>query len=90
MGCLRLEVSEGVMRALSDTQTPQGILAVVPMLERPPKEGLLLILDRLRDPGNLGTILRSAWAAGVGQVVTSKGTVDIYNPKVVRGGMGKL
>lgn len=81
-------VSEEVMRAISDTQTPQGVLAVVPILEEPPREGLLLIVDRLRDPGNLGTILRSAWAAGVGQVVTTKGTVDIYSPKVVRGAMG--
>jgi len=81
-------VSEEVMRAISDTQTPQGLLAVVPISEKPPKEGLLLIVDRLRDPGNLGTILRSAWAAGVGQVVTTKGTVDIYSPKVVRGAMG--
>jgi TrmH family RNA methyltransferase len=81
-------VSEEVMRAISDTQTPQGLLAVVPISEKPPGEGLLLIVDRLRDPGNLGTILRSAWAAGVGRVVTTKGTVDIYSPKVVRGAMG--
>ncbi len=81
-------VSEEVMRAISDTQTPQGLLAVVPISEKPPEEGLLLIVDRLRDPGNLGTILRSAWAAGAGQVVTTKGTVDIYSPKVVRGAMG--
>jgi TrmH family RNA methyltransferase len=81
-------VSEEVMRAISDTQTPQGLLAVVPISDKPPKEGLLLIVDQLRDPGNLGTILRSAWAAGVGQVVTIKGTVDIYSPKVVRGAMG--
>lgn len=83
-----MEVSEEVMRAISATQTPQGVLAVVPILEKPPGEGLSLIVDRLRDPGNLGTILRSAWAVGVGQVVTTKGTVDIYSPKVVRGAMG--
>jgi TrmH family RNA methyltransferase len=83
-----MAVSEEVMRAISDTQTPQGVLAVVPISEKPPGEGLLLIVDRLRDPGNLGTILRSAWAAGVGQAVTTKGTVDIYSPKVVRGAMG--
>ncbi len=83
-----MAVSEEVMRAISDTQTPQGLLAVVPIWEKPSKKGLLLIVDRLRDPGNLGTILRSAWAAGVGQVVTTKGTVDIYSPKVVRGAMG--
>ncbi len=81
-------VSEEVMRAISDTKTPQGLLAILPIWEEPPKEGLLLIVDRLRDPGNLGTIFRSAWAAGVGQVVTTKGTVDIYSPKVVRGAMG--
>ncbi len=83
-----MAASQEVMRAISDTQTPQGVLAVVPISEKPPGEGLLLIIDRLRDPGNLGTILRSAWAAGVGQVVTTKGTVDIYSPKVVRGAMG--
>jgi len=88
LGKRGMEVSEEVMRAISDTQTPQGLLAVVPISEKPPGEGLLLIVDRLRDPGNLGTVLRSAWAAGVGQVVTSKGTVDIYSPKVVRGAMG--
>jgi len=83
-----MAVSEEVMRTISDTQTPQGLLAVVPISEKPPKEGLLLIVDRLRDPGNLGTILRSAWAAGVGRVVTTMGTVDTYSPKVVRGAMG--
>lgn len=88
LGCPGMTVSEEVMRAISDTQTPQGLLAVVPISEKPPGEGLLLIVDRLRDPGNLGTILRSAWAAGVGRVVTTKGTVDIYSPKVVRGAMG--
>lgn len=88
MGKRGVAVSEEVMRAISDTQTPPGLLAVVPVSEKPPGEGLLLIVDRLRDPGNLGTILRSAWATGVGQVVTTKGTVDIYSPKVVRGAMG--
>ncbi|MFQ6001807.1 MAG: TrmH family RNA methyltransferase, partial [Anaerolineae bacterium] len=88
LGKRGMAVSEEVMRAISDTQTPQGVLAVVSILPKPPEEGLLLIVDRLRDPGNLGTILRSAWAAGVGQVVATKGTVDIYSPKVVRGAMG--
>jgi len=88
LGKRGMAVSEEVMRAISDTQTPQSLLAVVPISEKPSSEGLLLIADRLRDPGNLGTVLRSAWAAGVGQVVTTKGTVDIYGPKVVRGAMG--
>lgn len=81
-------VSEAVLAACADTQTPQGILAVVPLIQLRPRPGLALILDRLRDPGNLGTILRSAEAAGAGQVLLAPGTVDHYNPKVVRGAMG--
>jgi TrmH family RNA methyltransferase len=84
-----MTVSEGVMRFMADTKTPQGILAVAafPELE-PAKSGLSLVLDAVRDPGNLGTILRAAEAAGVGQVITVRGTVDPFSPKVVRGGMG--
>ena len=81
-------VSEAVMAASADTRTPQGVLAVVPFLDLAPKPGLLLILDGIRDPGNLGTILRSAESAGVGEVLLAPGTVDLYNPKVVRGAMG--
>ncbi len=82
-------VSEDVMRSMADTKTPQGILAVasVPELDAGSSH-LSLLLDGVRDPGNLGTILRSAEAAGVGQVITMQGTVDIYGPKVVRGAMG--
>jgi len=83
-------VSEGVMKALADTVSPQGILAVVPFVELapPPGPSLVLIVDGLRDPGNLGSILRSANAAGVEQVILAPKTVDPYNPKVVRGAMG--
>lgn len=82
-------VSEDVMRAMADTRTPQGILAVASFPELDAgKPHLSLLLDGLRDPGNLGTILRSAEAAGVGQVIAMRGTVDIYGPKVVRGAMG--
>jgi TrmH family RNA methyltransferase len=83
-------VSEPVMAACSDTETPQGILAVLPIptLPRPEHPTLTLILDRVRDPGNLGTILRTALAAGVEQVLLTPGTVDASNPKVVRAGMG--
>lgn len=80
--------SDAVLAACADTQTPQGVLAVVPFVQLEPRPGLILLLDRLRDPGNLGTILRSAEAAGSGQVVLTPGTVDLYNPKVVRGAMG--
>jgi TrmH family RNA methyltransferase len=81
-------VSETVFGACADTQSPQGILAVVPFVNVKPRPGLILILDSIRDPGNLGTILRSAEAAGVGQVLLAPGTVDFYSPKVVRGAMG--
>jgi TrmH family RNA methyltransferase len=83
-------VSEPVMAACSDTETPQGIVAVLPIpdLPRPGHPRLTLILDRVRDPGNLGTILRTALAAGVEQVLLTPGTVDASNPKVVRAAMG--
>jgi TrmH family RNA methyltransferase len=83
-------VSEQVMAACSDTDSPQGILAVLPIPNppRPESATFTLILDRVRDPGNLGTILRTALAAGVEQVLLSPGTVDASNPKVVRAAMG--
>ena len=82
------QVSDPVMSACSDTETPQGVLAVVPFLSIAPRPGLILILDQIRDPGNMGAILRSAEASGVGQAILAPGTVDLYNPKVVRGAMG--
>jgi len=83
-------VSEPVMAACSDTETPQGILAVLPIpnLSRPEHPTLTLILDCVRNPGNLGTILRTALAVGVEQVLLTPGTVDASNPKVVRAAMG--
>jgi TrmH family RNA methyltransferase len=82
------EVTDTVLAACADTETPQGVLAVVPFVHLESRLGLVLILDQVRDPGNLGTVLRSAEAAGVGQVILAPGTVDLYNPKVVRGAMG--
>ena len=76
------------LAACANTQTPQGVLAVAPFVQLPSRPGLCLIVDGLRDPGNLGTILRSAEAAGVGEVLLAPGSVDAYNPKVVRGAMG--
>ena len=83
-------VSEPVMAAMADTVTPSGILAVFPMLWHPTPHPLTwaLLVDGLRDPGNMGTILRSALAAGVESVITTMGTVDVYSPKVVRAAMG--
>ncbi len=83
-------VSDQVMRHASDTQTPQGLLAVLEMqpLPLPEKPGFIFIPDGVRDPGNLGSMLRSAAAAGVDLVYLPEGTVDVFSPKVVRAGMG--
>mgnify|MGYP002622452040 CR=1 FL=1 len=85
-----LLVSEEVMQAMSDTTTPSGVLAVLPMKPRPlpAAPSLLLILDEINTPGNLGTMLRTAGAAGADGVLLGPGCVDLYNPKVVRGSMG--
>ena len=83
-------VSMEVMRHISETPQPQGIVGVFP-LPTPPlprKPSRVLILDNLRDPGNMGTILRTAGAAGVQVVVLSPGCADPYNPKTLRSGMG--
>ena len=85
-----LPVNEAVMASASDTQTAPGILAVIPQpdWQLPEHPTLLLVLDRVQNPGNLGTMLRTAAAAGVAAVLLSPGCVDAYNPKTVRGGMG--
>ncbi|MCR5404538.1 MAG: RNA methyltransferase [Butyrivibrio sp.] len=98
-------VSEEVMDKMSDTQTPQGVLAVVRHYDYTldeviegysagSEEGktspLILILENIQDPGNLGTMLRSGEGAGVTGVVLTKGCADIYNPKVIRSTMGSI
>lgn len=87
------ELAPGVLERVATTTTPQPNLAVV--RQRPPGVGLgevafVLVLDRLADPGNLGTILRSAEAAGLDAVVLTPGSVDPTNPKVVRASAGAL
>jgi TrmH family RNA methyltransferase len=83
-------VSPRIMLAASDTQTPQGLLLVLPI--QPPtlaeELSFILILDGVRDPGNLGTILRTAAAAGTEAVFITPGSADPYAPKVLRAGMG--
>lgn len=111
-------VSDNVFIRMSDTQTPQGIMAVVKMSDvciedmfekdnytdskddgadkvedntvDAKKQPLLLILENLQDPGNLGTIVRMAEGAGVTGIIMSSNTVDIYNPKTIRSTMGSL
>jgi len=89
-GASILPVSDHVMRACAATETPQGFLAVVPMPAppSPPLLTLAIVADGITDPGNLGTLLRTAWAAGVEVMFLGPGTVDAYNPKVVRSAMG--
>jgi TrmH family RNA methyltransferase len=84
----------GVAERVSATETPSGLLAIV-RAPRPDPSLLTsvdfaLVADRLTDPGNLGTIMRSAEAAGVGALVVTPGTVDVLNPKVVRASAGAL
>lgn len=89
-------VSPAVMEAISETETPPGAVAIASfvdldaasLLGRDPD--LLVVLGQVRDPGNLGTILRTAWAAGAGAAILGRGTVDVYNPKVVRASAGAI
>lgn len=85
-----------VFAHVSDTKTPQGVLCVMKQkhytLEQltEGKRPLLLVLENLQDPGNLGTIMRTAEGAGVTGVILSRGCVDIYNPKTIRSTMGSI
>lgn len=84
-------VSEKAMKFLSDTEHPQGIAAVVSMKEwslNDVKPGLWLLLDRIADPGNLGTMIRSCWALNGEGILLTGGSVDPYSPKVCRSSMG--
>lgn len=89
------EVAPRVMEKMAATEQPQGMLATVRVLE-PDLAALenaqpfLLICDKIQDPGNLGTIIRSADAAGVQAIFTTTGTVDVYNAKVLRSTMGSI
>lgn len=90
-------VKDSVFNAMCDTQSPQGVLAIVrrrdwnleeilSLSENP----LFIMAENLQDPGNLGTVLRTGEGAGVTALIMSKGTVDIYSPKVTRSTMGSL
>ncbi len=83
-------VSDSLMKSLSETEAPQGILAVVELTNLPIRNlpNFILIPDQIRDPGNLGTLLRTAAAAGVQAVLLPPETTDAFASKVVRSGMG--
>ena len=84
------EVSTNIMKSLSETENPQGILGVLNFTQLPIPNyyDFIFIPDQIRDPGNLGTLLRTAAAAGVQAVLLPPETVDAFAPKVVRSGMG--
>ena len=85
-----------IFEDLTDTENTQGIIGVVKFKQRTLEKNLtddnrfVLILDRIQDPGNMGTIIRTADAAGVDAIIALKGCVDIYNPKVIRSTMGSI
>ncbi|MDR0964378.1 MAG: RNA methyltransferase [Clostridium sp.] len=92
-------VSEAVYAKITDEKNPQGILTVLAQPDRQslldshdewPAQPFFLLLENLQDPGNLGTILRTAEAAGVHEIILSKDSADLYNPKVVRATMGSI
>ena len=93
-----IPVSRSVMQAISERDTPQGIVATFPLFTVSVEEilaaqlgnALLLVLDRLQDPGNLGTLIRTADAVGAAGVVLLEPCVDPFDPKTVRGSMGSL
>jgi TrmH family RNA methyltransferase len=84
------EISASLMKSISDTETPQGIIAVLELTQLPITNypNFILIPDQIRDPGNLGALLRSAAAAGAHAVIIPPETTDAFAPKVVRAGMG--
>ena len=88
-------VSDSVFSQISDTKTPQGILAIIKMLDYSIDDlikemPLIAIIENLQDPGNLGTIIRTGEGAGISGVLMSSNTVDIYNPKTIRSTMGSI
>lgn len=92
------ELASSLFASVAETDSPQGVAAVVgipdwsaeELLSREKSRATYILLDAVQDPGNLGTIVRTAEAAGVTGIWLGKGTVDPFNPKVVRSGMGSL
>ncbi len=88
------ELSDKELESAADTDSPQGVLAVAEMpvrtMDTPPASARFLVLDALQDPGNVGTVIRTAAALGVTATLALPGTVDLWNAKVVRSTMGAL
>lgn len=89
-------VTDKLMKEISDTEKPQGVFAIIGfnlsdfkgILNR--ERNFLILLDRVQDPGNLGTIIRTADAMGANGVIVTSGCVDVFNPKVIRSTMGSI
>ena len=90
------EVTPRLLSELADTDTPQGVIAVVRAREWSFDDidiatvGVVLVIDRVQDPGNVGTLIRTAAALGAGGTIVLKGTADPLNPKTLRGAMGAI
>ena len=88
------EVSEKVLDVMADTMTPQGVIAVAQLLEHSLDDlddiRLVAICDEIRDPGNAGTVIRAADAAGADAVILTGASVDLHNPKLVRSSTGSI
>jgi len=95
-GCQIFRLKDHLFKKISDTVNPQGIIAVAEKTEMFLKDielnamPFIVVLDRIQDPGNLGTIIRTCAAAGITALLLVNGTVDLYNPKVIRSTMGAL
>jgi TrmH family RNA methyltransferase len=86
-------ISDKLMKYLCNTENPQGIAAVVNMKKHDELmdiNGFYILADKVRDPGNMGTIIRTAHATGANGVILTKGTVDVYNDKTLRSTMGSI
>lgn len=88
-------LADRVFEAVSDTKTPQGVLCLVKQYHYElndlyGKKAMIMVLENLQDPGNLGTILRTGEGAGVTGILMTEGCVDLYNPKVIRSTMGSI
>ncbi|MGY0372564.1 TrmH family RNA methyltransferase [Clostridium sp. JNZ J1-5] len=85
-------VKDNIFKELCNTDNPQGIIGVVnnKKIEIEDKEGFYVLVDKVQDPGNMGTIIRSAHASGALGVIVTRGTVDLYNDKTLRSTMGSI
>ena len=87
-------VTNKIFKYITEVQTPQGVMAIIEKNNKDKEinynEDIIVALDDIQDPGNLGTILRTVDSIGLSQILVSKGTADAYNPKVVRSTMGAI